>query len=104
MDLAEEAYRLARRFPDVERYALANQVMRCGSSIPANIAEGHGRMGPREFANFLSIARGSLAELDTHLLLAVRLAYVSESDLAHANSLGDEVGRMLSTLIGRLRR
>jgi four helix bundle protein len=71
--------------------------------IPANIAVGHGRIGPREFANLLSIARGSLPELETHLELAARLGYVREPKTAGARSL-EGVGKMLTRLIQSLRR
>lgn len=104
MALAEESYRLAGRFPDTERYGLWSQLTRCAASIPANIAEGHGRIGSREFANFLSIARGSLSELDTHIELAARLGYIREGDTVAARALMVEVGKMLTRLIQSLRR
>jgi len=100
MDLAVEVYRIVRALPDAERFGLISQLSRAATSIPANIAEGHGRMGGREYANFLSIARGSLKEL---LELAVRVGYVPEDDTKTALSIADEVGRMLTTLIQRLR-
>ena len=103
MDLAVEVYRIVRALPDAERFGLISQLSRAATSIPANIAEGHGRMGSREYANFLSIARGSLKELETLLELAVRVGYVPEDDTKTALSIADEVGRMLTTLIQRLR-
>ncbi|HKS92045.1 MAG TPA: four helix bundle protein [Tepidiformaceae bacterium] len=104
MALAEESYRLAARFPESERFGLWSQLTRCATSVPANIAEGHGRFGSREFANFLSIARGSLSELETHLELAVRLGYIREADALMARNLASEVGKMLTRLIQSLRR
>jgi four helix bundle protein len=68
-----------------------------------NIAEGRGRQGSREFANFVSIARGSLAELDTAIEICVRLGYLNREDTSAMDALADEVGRMLTTLSGRLR-
>ena len=104
MALTEEVYRLAQRFPQSEMYGLRSQMTRCAVSVAANIAEGHVRMGSREFANFLSFARGSLAELDTHLELGARLRYLDRTDCAVANSLATEVGKMLTTMITNLRR
>jgi four helix bundle protein len=104
MGLTEEVYRLARNLPPAEQYGLRSQMTRCAVSVPANIAEGHGRTGSREFANFLSFARGSLAELDTHLELAVRLRYLVRPDCDTANDLATEVGKMLTTMIANLRR
>ncbi len=103
MDLAVEAYRIVRALPDAERFGLISQLTRAATSIPANIAEGHGRTGTREYANFLSIARGSLKELETLLELAVRVGYLKAEDIHAAQTVADEVGRMLTTLIQRLR-
>ena len=103
MELATLVYRVAEKLPERERFGLWSQLTRAASSIPLNIAEGRGRQGSREFANHLSIARGSLAELDTILELTVRLGYLQESDLTAIAQLADEVGRMLTTLIKRLR-
>lgn len=74
MALAEAAYRLTRAFPKDERFGLTSQIRRAASSIPANIAEGWGRQGNKEFQQFLRVAQGSLRELETHLLLSQRVA------------------------------
>ncbi len=103
VDLSVLVYRVADCLPSKEQYGLWSQVTRAATSVPFNIAEGRGRQGTREFANFLSIARGSLAELDTALELCVRLEYIQRSHLREIDSLADEVGRMLTTLIQRLR-
>jgi four helix bundle protein len=103
MDLATLVYRAADSLPSREQFGLWSQVTRAATSIPLNIAEGRGRQGNREFANHLSIARGSLAELDTALQLCVRLGYFQRERLAPVESLADEVGRMLTTLSRRLR-
>lgn len=76
MDLAEDVYRLTWPMPKEEQYGLANQIRRAVSSIPANIAEGAGRNSNRDFVRFLSIARGSLCELETHLMLCERLGLI----------------------------
>ena len=79
-------------------YRLKSQTLDAAESVPANIAEGHGRQGAKEFANFLSISRGSLAEVDTVLELSRRLNYLAEADLERANGLADEVGRLTTAL------
>ena len=98
MDLAETCYRLTQDFPREEMYGLTSQVRPAAVSIPANIAEGHGRDGARELAQFLRIARGSLRELETHLLLARRLDFCAASDVDGVLDQADQVGRMLAGL------
>lgn len=73
MNLAELAYRLTKTFPREEMFGLTSQIRRAASSIPANIAEGWGRQGTKEFQQFLRMAQGSLRELETHLLLSQRI-------------------------------
>lgn len=102
MELVPVAYDIARRLPDIERYALADQIRRCAISVPANIAEGQARQHPREFIQFLSISRGSLAELPTLIIAACRLGYLDESDLDSAEDRIAEVGRLLSGLSNKL--
>lgn len=75
MDLVEIVYRLTSQFPSDEKFGLTNQIRRAVVSIPANISEGAGRKSDKELIQFLHIALGSLAELDTHYLIAVRLNY-----------------------------
>jgi four helix bundle protein len=102
MDLMVEVYRLAARLPDYERNGLADQLRRASSSIPANIAEGNARSHRREYLHYLSIARGSLAEVITHLESTKRLGFLTPSDLATANDLATRVGKMLTRLIASL--
>ena len=73
MSLAEQVYRLTGAFPKEEAFGLTSQIRRAACSIPANIAEGWGRQGNREFQQFLRVAQGSLRELETHLLLSQRV-------------------------------
>ena len=103
MLLAVRTYQLAESFPAREQYGLWSQLTRAAASIPANIAEGHGREGRREFANFVSIARGSLAEALTFVELGARLGYVADPDSQEVRALADEVGRMLTALNRSLR-
>jgi len=72
MELAEIVYVLARKLPKEELFALSDQMRRAAISIPSNIAEGHARNSTKEFIQFLSIAKGSTAEIETQLLLCVR--------------------------------
>lgn len=102
MELAEEAYRLARKLPKTEEYRLTSQLVRAAVSVPANIAEGHARASRREFMNFLSISRGSLAEVETLLILATRVGYLPAAEVEKANGQIAEVGRMLNSLRKRL--
>ena len=98
MDLAVEVYRLSARFPPDERYRLTAQITRSAASVPANIAEGNARGGAREYAHFVSIAKGSLMETETFLMLAVRLGYLSMDAAAPALALITEISKMLTRL------
>jgi four helix bundle protein len=82
---------------------LTAQLRRCCASIPANIAEGCGRSGDAELARFMSISMGSASELEYHLLLARDLGYLGDRDHRRLSQGTEEVKRMLSTLITRLR-
>ena len=98
VDLAVECYRATEAFPKHELYGLSAQLQRAAVSVAANIAEGRSRCHTREFLQHLSIAYGSLAELETHIEIARRLSYLS-ADIAHA--LHDRcatLGRMLNGL------
>ena len=98
MDLVVESYQMARRFPKNETFGLASQVQRAAVSVPANIAEGHGREHLGEYLHHLSVATGSLTELETHFLIAGRLSYVSSAEVEAILNRTAEVGRMLSGL------
>jgi four helix bundle protein len=103
MDLAVAVYELARAFPRSEQYGLVSQITRAAVSVPANIAEGNGRRGSRrEYSHFLGTARGSLMETETHIMLALRLGYVTDEDATRAFALIDEVSRMITTMRNRL--
>ena len=102
MDMVEEVYRISRSLPFEEKYGLSNQMRRAAISVPSNIAEGHSRITKNEFLNFLSIARGSNAELNTQLKIGVRIGYFSVDDINKALRLNNEVGRLISGLMGKL--
>ncbi|MDD5543229.1 MAG: four helix bundle protein [Acidobacteriia bacterium] len=102
MDLVEESYRLSKRLPKTEIYGLCSQIQRAAVSIPANIAEGHGREHLGDYLHHLSIANGSIMELETHLYLLQRLSFFSSDETRHAMELTGEVGRLLAGLIRSL--
>ena len=104
MDLAAECYRVTKAFPKDELFGMTSQIRRSAASIPANIAEGQGREHTKEFLNHLSIARGSLKELETHLLLCQRVGLLKEADLLSLMSLCDRISQMLSRLRQALER
>jgi len=79
MDLVEDIYALSKFFPDDEKFGLTNQIRRASVSIPSNISEGAARKSDKEFIQFLYIALGSLSELETQYLIAVRLKYIIEN-------------------------
>ncbi|MBT2747873.1 MULTISPECIES: four helix bundle protein [unclassified Lysobacter] len=100
MTLAESVYRLCDRFPTEERYGLAAQLKRAVVSVPSCIAEGNARGSTREYLRFLSMAKGSLAEVQTQVLLSARLGFIDESSLTPA--LGQV--RAVSLLLHSLRK
>jgi four helix bundle protein len=102
MDLAESVYGLAGKFPSAETYRLGSQITRAAASVPANIAEGNARGTKRDYANFLSVAKGSLMETETFLMLSVRLKYLTQEETAAAFSLITEISKMLTALRRRL--
>jgi four helix bundle protein len=90
-------YKITKDFPKNEIYGLSQQMRRCAVSIPSNIAEGYGRYYNKEYKQFLSIAYGSLCELETQYLLSVDLGYVNKDEIAE--NLIKEVGSMLYCMI-----
>ncbi|HSP94809.1 MAG TPA: four helix bundle protein [Thermoanaerobaculia bacterium] len=102
VDLAVDSYRLSRRLPHSEIYGLSSQIQRSATSIPANIAEGHGRKHLGDYLHHLSMANGSLMELETHLMIAARLMFLNSDDLKPVFLQTADVGRMLNGLISKL--
>ena len=102
MDMVVHVYKLANYFPKSESYRLTSQITRAAASVPANIAEGNARATTKEYAHFLSIAKGSLMETETFLMLAQRLGYVGEQEVQPTLSLVTEISKMLTTLRSRL--
>jgi len=102
--LVTECYKLTARFPDHERFGLTSQLRRAAVSIPANIAEGHGRGSTKSFVHFLWIANGSRTELETHVLIAEQLGFATRSETVRIFELSSEIGRMLTGLRRSLRK
>lgn len=101
MTLCENVYTLIQFFPSEERFALCDQLRRAVISIPSNIAEGNGRASRSEYAHFLSIARGSICEVQTQLEIGQRLGYSETPNEIH--ELIDNISRMLLSMIRKLR-
>jgi len=80
IELAVEMHRLTERFPRQEQFELASQLRRAATSVPSNIAEGAGRNSKKELFHYLTIASGSMSEIDTQLYIAIRLGYINEND------------------------
>lgn len=102
-ELSLLVYRITKNFPKEEIYSLVSQMRRCAISIPSNIAEGYCRQRRLEYIQFLQIAFASGAELETQLLIARELKYLSDKDFTKVNSLLAEVMKMLNSLISKLK-
>jgi four helix bundle protein len=103
MDLTEEIYHVTVDFPKNELYGLTSQIRRAAVSVPSNIAEGKGHHSDPEFVRFLLHARGSLLELQTQLLIARRLQYLSEEKTVDLGRRSDSIGKGLNALINKFR-
>lgn len=102
MVLAVTCYEVTAAFPKSEIYGMTSQIRRCAVSIPANVAEGHGRETTGAFVQFLRVAQGSLKELETLLLLALRVNLASEATIQPLTLKCDRLGKMLRSLIRSL--
>ena len=102
IDLVVEIYKISKLLPKEEVYGISDQLRRSAVSIPSNIAEGQSRNSAKEFIQFLSIARGSLAELETQLLICIKVNMLSEDNIADAQNITTEVGKMIKGLMNKL--
>ena len=100
--LAKIVYRLTQKFPSEERFGLVAQMRRAGVLVPSNIAEGQARHTTGEFIQFISHAEGSVAELDTQLILSIELSFCSPADTEKAFGLINELRKMLNVLRRKL--
>ena len=98
MDLVTEIYRITGTFPAEERFGLSSQARRAAVSIPSNIAEGHGRKATGAYVNHLSIAYGSLMELETQIQIAARLDFLARNQADTLLTRTDEIGKMITGL------
>ena len=103
MDLTVEVYKLVKLLPKEETYALSDLMRRAVVSIPSNIAEGQGRNSDKEFIQFLSIARGSLWELETQIEICLRIGYIDQSLATNIYNLMAEISKMLNALSNSLK-
>ena len=98
MALTLEVYRITASFPQAERFGLTSQLRRAAVAVPSNVAEGHARSTRGEYKNFLSVARGSVVEVEVQLTLARELGYVDQQLIAQAFVYCDAISRMITTL------
>ena len=103
IELAVIIYNLTKKLPKEELYSLSDQIRRAAISIPSNIAEGQDRDTNKEFVRFLTISRGSKAELETQLLICVKVGFLKETEISEAMDLLKEIGKMLTSLINKLK-
>lgn len=102
IDLVTLIYRVAEQFPESERYGLSAQMRRCAVSVPSNVAEGFRRGHPKEFKQFLNISLGSLAELETQLVIAKGVRYLDEQSERDLFERIDHISRMVTNLMKKL--
>jgi four helix bundle protein len=104
MELVTEVYRATQKLPKEELFGLMSQIRRAAISIPSNIAEGKGRLSKGEFRQFLGNARGSLAELETQILIAQNLQYVNEAEANRLLVMVEETGKVLNGLLSAVKK
>jgi four helix bundle protein len=104
LGLVTEIYEISSTFPKGEIFGLTSQIRRAAISVPANIAEGWGRKLTKEFIHFLRIARGSLLEFETHLMIAQNLGYIEAQLLDEMLAKSEEINKMVNGLISSLGR
>ena len=104
MELVTAIYQVSQKFPKEEIFGLTSQIRRAAVSIPSNIAEGRGKSSVGEFQQFLYHARGSLAEVETQLLIAINLGYLTKEEVPHIMELIARVGRLLHGLLSAIKK
>jgi len=104
VDLSVEVYKITAGFPREEIYGITSQMRRCAVSVASNIAEGYGRNSKNEYRHFLGVARGSALELQTQLAIAAELGFTKAESLERAESLADEVAKIIWAIRKKLDR
>jgi four helix bundle protein len=104
MELVTEIYKVSQKFPQEEMFGLTSQIRRAAVSIPSNIAEGRGKSSKGEFQQFLYHARGSLAEVETQLMIAINLGYLTNQGVSHIMELIARVGKLLHGLLSAIKK
>ena len=104
MELVELVYMVTEKFPKKEQYRLVDQLCRASVSVPSNIAEGSMRHTTREYIRFVGIAQGSLAEVETQVMIAKKLGFLEENDYLNIMNVASDVGKMLNGLRSSLMR
>lgn len=103
IEIVTDTYKITKKFPKDELYGLTSQIRRAAVSIPSNIAEGFKRSYSKEYSQFLHIALGSAAELETQLIIAKELGFIPESELNDISDKLDHVSKMISSLLNKLK-
>jgi four helix bundle protein len=104
VELVVVIYRITTKFPHAELYGLTSQIRRAAISIPSNIAEGQGRNTTRDFIHFLSIAHGSLKEMETQVIISQRLGFIEDKETSSIIESTNEIGRLISGLSKALKK
>jgi len=104
MELVTETYKVSQKFPKEEIFGLTSQIRRAAVSIPSNIAEGRGKSSAGEFQQFLYHAKGSLAEVETQIIIAINLGYLATEEVSHIMELIARVGRLLHGLLSAIKK
>ena len=102
MDMVADVYKLTQNLPKDELFASTNQIRRAAISVPSNIAEGYGRQSKKEYLQFLSVANGSVCEIETQLLLTVKIGYLSEEMINNTLQTLTEIGKMIFSMKQKL--
>ena len=102
VEFSVEIYSVTAHFPKYELYGMTSQLRRAAVSVPSNIAEGQARRTRADFKHFLSIARGSLMEIETQLLIASRLGYLPQDNFLSLRTRSSEIGRLINGLMNSL--
>ncbi len=102
MEIVKEVYLLSSKFPREENFGLTSQIRRAATSVPLNIAEGYGRSTPKSYRNYLRYSRSSVNEVETSMLIALMLNFISENDCCNLKNILEAESKMLISLINKI--